>query len=116
MPTGTEIPLPDSTLILATRGSPLALAQAHWVQAALERSHRSLRVELLTLRTTGDRVRTVPLPEIGGKGLFTKELEDALREGRAHFAVHSLKDLPTELPQGLILACIPKREDPATLW
>ena len=86
--------------------------QARWVQTELERVNRSVRVELLTLRTTGDRVRSVPLPEIGGKGLFTKELEDALRSGRAHFAVHSLKDLPTELPEGLILACVPGREDP----
>ncbi|MGH9783454.1 MAG: hydroxymethylbilane synthase, partial [Terriglobia bacterium] len=106
----------QSTLILATRGSPLALQQARWVQAELERRARGLRVELLTIRTTGDRVRSVPLPEIGGKGLFTKELEDALREGRAHFAVHSLKDLPTELPDGLILACVPQREDPRDVW
>lgn len=75
-----------------------------------------MQVELLTLRTTGDRVRSVPLPQIGGKGLFTKELEDALRGGRAHFAVHSLKDLPTELPAGLILACVPPREDPRDVW
>jgi hydroxymethylbilane synthase len=68
------------------------------------------------LRTTGDRVRSVPLPEIGGKGLFTKELEDALRQGRAHIAVHSLKDLPTELPPGLIVACVPQREDPRDVW
>ena len=86
--------------------------QARWVEAELERLHRSVRVELLTLRTTGDRIRSVPLPEIGGKGLFTKELEDALRSGRAHVAVHSLKDLPTELPDGLTLACVPVREDP----
>ena len=71
---------------------------------------------MLILRTTGDRVRSVPLPEIGGKGLFTKELEDALQEGRAHCAVHSLKDLPTDLPAGLILACVPQREDPRDVW
>lgn len=105
-----------STLILATRGSPLALQQARWVQTELERRTSGIRVELLTLRTTGDRVRSVPLPEIGGKGLFTKELEDALREGRAHIAVHSLKDLPTELPDGLIVACVPQREDPRDVW
>ena len=75
-----------------------------------------LQVELLTLRTTGDRVRSVPLPEIGGKGLFTKELEDALQEGRAHCAVHSLKDLPTDLPSGLTLACVPPREDSRDVW
>ena len=86
--------------------------QARWVAAELERCVGGVQVELLTLRTPGDRVRSVPLPEIGGKGLFTKELEDALRSGRAHFAVHSLKDLPTELPDGLTLACVPVREDP----
>ena len=82
----------------------------------MERRSSGVHVELLTLRTTGDRVRSVPLPAIGGKGLFTKELEDALREGRAHIAVHSLKDLPTELPDGLLLACVPPREDPRDVW
>ena len=105
-----------STLNLATRGSPLALQQSRWVQAELERLAHGLKVELLVLRTTGDRVRSVPLPEIGGKGLFTKELEDALQEGRAHCAVHSLKDLPTELPSGLTLACVPRREDARDVW
>ncbi|OFW34756.1 MAG: hydroxymethylbilane synthase [Acidobacteria bacterium RIFCSPLOWO2_12_FULL_60_22] len=103
--------LPPSTLILATRGSPLALQQARWVQEEMERRMAGVRVKIQTIQTTGDRVRNVPLPQIGGKGLFTQELEDALREGRAHFAVHSLKDLPTELPDGLILACVPRRED-----
>ncbi len=111
-----KTPLQHPTLILATRGSPLALRQARWVQAELQRLAPGLNVELLTLRTTGDRVRSVPLPEIGGKGLFTKELEDALQQGRAHCAVHSLKDLPTELPNGLTLACVPRREDPRDVW
>jgi len=101
---------------LATRGSPLALQQSRWVQSELERLVPELHVELLTIRTTGDRVRSVPLPEIGGKGLFTKELEDALQEGRAHCAVHSLKDLPTELPGELTLACVPRREDSRDVW
>jgi len=105
-----------STLNLATRGSPLALQQSRWVQAELERLAPGLQVELLVLRTTGDRVRSVPLPAIGGKGLFTKELEDALQEGRADCAVHSLKDLPTDLPPGLILACVPRREDARDVW
>lgn len=105
-----------SPLTLATRGSPLALQQSRWVQAELERLAPGLRVELLVLRTTGDRVRSVPLPAIGGKGLFTKELEDALLEGRAHCAVHSLKDLPTDLPAGLTLACVPRREDARDVW
>src|SRR5581483_9524407 len=70
------------------------------------------RVEILTIRTTGDKLAQQPLPQIGGKGLFTKEVEDALLDRRAQLAVHSLKDLPTDLPQGLILACVPPREDP----
>lgn len=105
-----------SPFVIATRGSPLALQQSRWVQAALEKLFPGLQVELLILRTTGDRVRTVPLPAIGGKGLFTRELEDALQEGRAHCAVHSLKDLPTDLPTGLLLACVPQREDPRDAW
>ena len=86
------------------------------MQAELERLAPGLKVELLILRTTGDRVRSVPLPAIGGKGLFTKELEDALQEGRADCAVHSLKDLPTGLPEGLALACVPLREDTRDVW
>lgn len=108
--------MPRSTLNLATRGSPLALQQSRWVQAELERLVPGLKVELLVLRTTGDRVRSVPLPAIGGKGLFTKELEDALQEGRADCAVHSLKDLPTDLPPELTLACVPQREDARDVW
>jgi hydroxymethylbilane synthase len=104
------------TLKLATRGSPLALQQSRWVQAELERLAPGLRVELLVLSTTGDHIRSVPLPAIGGKGLFTKELEDALQGGRAHCAVHSLKDLPTDLPSGLTLACVPRREDTRDVW
>ena len=106
----------SSPLHLATRGSPLALKQSRWVQAELERLAPGLKVELLVLRTTGDRVRSVPLPALGGKGLFTKELEDALQEGRADCAVHSLKDLPTDLPAGLTLACVPRREDARDVW
>jgi hydroxymethylbilane synthase len=103
--------LPISRLTLATRRSPLALRQAESVKDALEQRHAGLRVEILALGTTGDRLRDQPLPQIGGKGLFTKELEEALLEGRAHIAVHSLKDLPTELSSGLVLAAVPARED-----
>ena len=99
------------TFILASRGSPLALRQSRWVQAEIERMVPGSRVEILTIRTTGDRLTQQPLPQIGGKGLFTKEVEDALLDGRADLAVHSLKDLPTELPEGLILAAVPRRED-----
>ncbi|MBI3896480.1 MAG: hydroxymethylbilane synthase [Acidobacteria bacterium] len=104
--------LSTNTLTLATRGSGLALQQSNWVKAEIERLAPGIRVEILTVRTTGDRMKDEPLPQIGGKGLFTKEIEEALLEGRAHLAVHSLKDLPTEIPAGLILAAVPRREDP----
>src|SRR5579872_4631457 len=97
----------EKPFILATRGSPLALQQSRWVQAEIERLVPGAAVEILTVRTTGDRLSQAPLPQIGGKGLFTKEVEDALLDGRADLAVHSLKDLPTELPEGLILAAVP---------
>ena len=100
------------TFVLATRRSALALQQSKWVMRELERLAPGVGVELLPIGTTGDQKRHEPLPQIGGKGLFTKELEDALLAGSADFAVHSLKDLPTELPQGLVLAAIPSREDP----
>jgi hydroxymethylbilane synthase len=82
------------------------------VKSELERLVSGIRIDLLPMGTTGDRKRHKPLPQIGGKGLFTKELEDALLAGHADFAVHSLKDLPTELGKGLALAAVPKREDP----
>jgi len=107
--------LENTTFTLATRGSPLALQQSSWVQGEFERLNAGTRVEVLTIRTTGDRMSHQPLPQInqmsGGKGLFTKEVEEALLDGRADFAVHSLKDLPTEIPEGLILAAVPRRED-----
>ncbi len=102
-------------LRLATRGSRLALAQSRWVARRLEALHPGLRCALVLFRTQGDRRRDRPLPEIGGKGLFTAELEAALRAGEVELAVHSLKDLPTELPSDLGLAAVPAREDPADL-
>lgn len=104
--------MPTKPLILATRGSSLALQQSNWVKAEIERLAPGARVEILTVRTTGDRMKDEPLPQIGGKGLFTKEIEEALLEGRAHLAVHSLKDLPTQISPGLVLAAVPRREDP----
>jgi hydroxymethylbilane synthase len=89
----------------------LALRQSEWVKAEIERRVPGLRIELLPMGTTGDRLHSQPLPQIGGKGLFTQELEEALLRGEADFAVHSLKDLPTELAPGLTLAAIPERED-----
>jgi hydroxymethylbilane synthase len=103
--------MPDR-LVLATRGSKLALAQSEWVRDELQRLHPGLRVELLILKTTGDKILDTALPQIDGKGLFTREIEEALLDGRAHLAVHSLKDLPTELPEGLTVAAMPERVDP----
>ena len=97
-------------LVIASRGSQLALWQARWVAAQLSAAGQECRIEII--RTTGDKITDVPLAKVGTKGLFTKEIEEALLDGRAHLAVHSLKDLPTELPEGLVLAAIPEREDP----
>ena len=97
-------------LVIASRGSQLALWQARWVAAKLTAAGHECRIEII--KTTGDQITGVPLSKIGTKGLFTKEIEEALLDGRADLAVHSLKDLPTELPAGLVLAAIPEREDP----
>ncbi len=99
-------------LTIATRRSKLALAQSHWIKARLEALQPGLDVVLREYVTRGDRIQNVPLNEVGGKGLFTKEIEDALLAGEADLAVHSLKDLPSELPPGLVLAAVPEREDP----
>jgi hydroxymethylbilane synthase len=97
-------------LVIASRGSQLALWQAHWVQGQLAALGHESRIEIV--KTTGDKITDVPLAKVGIKGLFTKEIEEALLDGRADLAVHSLKDLPTELPEGLVLAAVPPREDP----
>jgi hydroxymethylbilane synthase len=102
--------LKTSELIIATRESRLALWQAHHVQALLRA--QGLQVELLGMTTKGDQILDRTLSKVGGKGLFVKELEVALEEGRAHIAVHSLKDVPMELPKGFVLACVMEREDP----
>src|SRR5579859_6805573 len=96
-------------LVIASRGSQLALWQAHWVQRQLAGLGHETRIDII--KTTGDKITDVPLAKVGTKGLFTKEIEEALLDGRADLAVHSLKDLPTELPGGLVLAAIPERED-----
>jgi hydroxymethylbilane synthase len=100
-------------ITIGTRGSLLALWQTNWVKAQLEKHHPGIEVEIKVISTKGDRVLDVSLPKLGeqGKGLFTKELEDALFEHRADLAVHSLKDLPTELPAGLQIGAICERED-----
>jgi len=101
----------NDRLVIGSRGSKLALAQAEWASATLLLSHPALDIHIEIIKTTGD-VKTDPLSEIGGKGVFTKELEDALLDRRIDLAVHSLKDLPTVVPEGLSLAAISEREDP----
>ncbi|MDM7944856.1 MAG: hydroxymethylbilane synthase [Oceanibaculum nanhaiense] len=105
-----------SLVRIGTRGSQLALAQASEVKARLAAAHEALRdpdaVEIVVISTTGDRVQDRPLADIGGKGLFTKEIEEALLSGGIDLAVHSMKDVPTVLPDGLIIDCILEREDP----
>lgn len=97
---------------IATRKSPLALWQAEHIKQRLEGLHEDLSVELVTFVTQGDKILDTPLAKIGGKGLFVKELEAALLDGRADLAVHSMKDVPMQLPEGLELAAICTREDP----
>jgi hydroxymethylbilane synthase len=102
----------DKKIVIATRQSPLALWQAEFVKAELEKYHPGLVVELLTMVSRGDKLLDVPLAKVGGKGLFVKELEHALLEQRADIAVHSMKDVPMEFPEGLGLAVICERENP----
>ncbi len=102
----------NQTLRIATRNSPLALWQARHVQQRLVDAWPGLKVELVAMTTQGDRILDSPLAKIGGKGLFVKELEAGLLEGRADLAVHSMKDVPAQLPEGLSLPVILKREDP----
>jgi hydroxymethylbilane synthase len=96
-------------LVIGSRGSQLALWQANWVAARLADLKQDSRIEII--KTTGDRITDVPLAKVGTKGLFTKEIEEALLDGRIDLAIHSLKDLPTEVPAGLTLAAVPERED-----
>lgn len=97
---------------IATRKSALALWQANFVKAGLEAAHPGLQVELVPMSTQGDKILDTPLAKIGGKGLFVKELETAMLEGRADIAVHSMKDVPVDFPEGLMLHTICQREDP----
>ncbi|WP_456449017.1 hydroxymethylbilane synthase [Hydrogenimonas sp.] len=98
-------------LIIATRGSQLAMWQAEYVKAQLRKRFPDMAIEFAVVTATGDKILDKPLALIGGKGLFTKEIEDVMLAGDAHLAVHSLKDVPTELPDGLRLAAITKRDD-----
>jgi len=97
---------------IGTRGSKLALTQAEWVKDRLIQKNPYLNVSLIKIKTTGDKIQDAPLAKIGGKGLFVKEIEEALLDRKIDIAVHSVKDVPTELPNGLQLSVITKREDP----
>jgi hydroxymethylbilane synthase len=101
-----------SSLVIGTRGSKLALWQAEWIQARLKTIAPDLKVTLRTIKTSGDKILDVPLAAIGGKGLFVKEIEEALLREEIDLAVHSMKDVPTVLPDGLEIICVPVREDP----
>ncbi len=109
----TTLPSPDKPLKIGTRGSPLALAQAHETRDRLMAAHAlpETAFEIVVIKTTGDRVTDRPLSEIGGKGLFTKEIEEALLAGAIDIAVHSMKDMPTALPADLAIAALLARED-----
>lgn len=104
-----------TTVKLGTRGSDLALTQSRWVAAEIEAAYPHVKVELVIIKTSGDRDQNSALNKFAGKGIFTKEIEDALLAKEIDMAVHSLKDLPTTLPPGLALADPPKREDPRDL-
>jgi hydroxymethylbilane synthase len=99
------------TIKIGTRGSALALWQANWVKSKLEARYPDLEVELVRIRTTGDRILHTPLSKVGGKGLFVKEIEEALLKGEVQIAVHSMKDVPAILPVGLVIGAMPERED-----
>jgi len=103
-------------LRIGTRGSQLALFQANWVREKLVQAHPDLKVTLVTIKTTGDKIQDAPLAKIGGKGLFVKEIEEALIQKRVDLAVHSIKDVPTELPKELHLSAITRREDPRDVF
>lgn len=103
-------------LRIGTRGSQLALYQANWVREKLAQTRPNLKVTLVTIKTTGDKIQDAPLAKIGGKGLFVKEIEEALILKRVDLAVHSIKDVPTELPKELHLSAITRREDPRDVF
>ena len=103
-------------LIIGTRGSTLALAQANWVKDRLLQHYPECRIKVLPITTTGDQMSTVPISEMGGKGVFIKEIERALLDGEVNCAIHSMKDLPMELPRGLLITAIPAREDPSDVF
>lgn len=101
-----------ATVTIGTRGSKLALWQANWIKARIEELHPGTSVVLEIIKTKGDKILDVPLAKVGGKGLFVKEIEEALLDGRIDIAVHSMKDMPAEIPAGLCIGAVPERETP----
>lgn len=103
-------------LRVGTRGSKLALAQTEWVISKLKKYYPDLEIEKVIVKTTGDKILDAPLSKIGGKGLFVKEIEEALLRGEIDFAVHSMKDVPSQIPIGLEVSIVPERESPFDVW
>jgi hydroxymethylbilane synthase len=101
-----------SKLTIGTRGSPLALWQANWIKSQLEALHDDLTVDLVKIKTSGDKIQDVPLAKVGGKGLFTKEIEESMLRYETDIAVHSMKDVPVKFPPSLTLSVVTEREDP----
>lgn len=95
---------------IGTRGSKLALCQTNWVKSELQKHHPSLFIEVIVIKTKGDKIQDVPLAKVGGKGLFVKEIEDAMLAHRVDLAVHSMKDMPADFPEGLMIGAVPNRE------
>ena len=102
----------QTSIRIGTRGSKLALWQAEWVKKALSKAHPDLTIKLVIIKTKGDKILDVPLAKVGGKGLFVKEIEEALTDHRIDLAVHSMKDMPTEIPTDLMIGAVPLREAP----
>ncbi len=105
-------PFFTNKLTIGTRGSPLALWQAHWIKSQLESIHGDLTVDLVKIKTSGDKIQDVPLAKVGGKGLFTKEIEESMLRFETDIAVHSMKDVPVQFPPSLTLSVVTEREDP----
>lgn len=106
----------NNPIRIGTRGSKLALWQANWVKSVLQKKNPSLPIELVIIKTQGDRILDVPLAKVGGKGLFVKEIEAALLARRIDIAVHSMKDMPADIPEGLCVGAVPERENPADVF
>ncbi len=105
-------PIFTDQINIGTRGSPLALWQANWIKSQLEKLHERLKVNLIKIKTSGDIIQDVPLAKVGGKGLFTKEIEESMLRYETDIAVHSMKDVPVQFPPALILSVVTQREDP----